>query len=69
MNYRVTWEIDIESDSAYAAAEMALEIQRRPDGTATVFSIRDETGASIEVDLDDNSHVPEDEHPARGETQ
>jgi hypothetical protein len=69
MNYLVTWEIDIEADSAHDAAEMALEIQRRPDSTAIVFTVRDETGESIEVDLDDDFQVPEDVHPAQGETQ
>lgn len=35
--FRVTWEIDIEADSAEEAALAAHEIQKRPDSTATVF--------------------------------
>jgi len=58
MNYRVSWEMDIEADSPREAAERALEIQRRPDSIATVFSVRDEAGESIEVDLDEDSRNP-----------
>jgi len=53
MNYRVSWQIDLDADSPREAAEKALEIQRRPDSTATAFSVRDETGGSMEVDLDE----------------
>ena len=67
MNYRVSWEIDIDADSPREAAERALEIQRRPDSIATVFTVRDETGKSIEVDLDSNAS--DGDHPARGEAQ
>jgi len=69
MNYRVSWEIDIDADSPREAAERALEIQRRPDSTATVFTVRDETGESIEVDLGEGSYATDDDPPARGETQ
>lgn len=34
--YRVRWEIDIDADCAVSAAELALEIQRDPESTATV---------------------------------
>jgi hypothetical protein len=69
MNYRVSWEIDIDADSPREAAERALEIQRRPDSIATVFTVRDETGESIEADLDEDSYVTDDDCPAQGETQ
>jgi len=52
MSYRVSWEIDIDADSPQQAVERALEIQRRPDSIATVFTVQDETGKSIQVDLD-----------------
>jgi len=38
-SYRVSWEIDVEADSPREAAEKALEIQKRPDSTATVFRV------------------------------
>jgi hypothetical protein len=69
MNYRVSWEIDIDADSPREAAERALEIQRRPDSIATVFTVRDESGESIEVDLGEDSCATDDNYLARGETQ
>jgi hypothetical protein len=38
--YTVRWEIDVDADSAYEAARKALAIQRDPDSTATVFTMR-----------------------------
>ena len=69
MNYRVSWKIDIDAESPREAAEMALEIHRRPDSIATVFTVRDETGESIEVDLGEDSCATDGDYPARGETQ
>jgi hypothetical protein len=42
-----------------------LEIQRRQYSIATVFTVRDETGGSIEVDLNEDSYAPDDDYPAR----
>jgi hypothetical protein len=67
MNYRLTWEIDIEADSVQEAAETALEIQRRPDSTATVFTVRDGTDESVVVDLDHDSDAPDHDHSALGD--
>jgi len=39
--YRVTWVIDLEADSPEEAARKALEIQRDPDSTATVFEVQE----------------------------
>lgn len=39
MEYTVIWEIDIEAESPEQAAEKALEIQRDPSSTATVFDV------------------------------
>ena len=49
--YRVVWEIDIVAESAKAAAEKALEIQRESDSLATVFDCWDERGKGKRVDL------------------
>jgi hypothetical protein len=68
-DYRVSWDIDIDADSPREAAERALEIQRRPDSIATAFTVRDEAGESIEVDLDEDPSAPDGEYPARGESQ
>ena len=52
MMYRVSWEIDIEADSAEAAAREALAIQRKPDSIATVFEVKAEgESESVSVDL------------------
>ena len=39
MQFRVSWVIDIEADSAEAAAREALRIQRDPQSIATVFKV------------------------------
>ena len=47
---RVTWRIDLDEDTAEAAAVVALAIQRDPESTATVFDVminRDEVRAVI----------------------
>jgi hypothetical protein len=38
-HYIVTWVIDIEAETPEEAAEKALEIQRDPESTATVFDV------------------------------
>lgn len=48
---RVTWSIDLDGDTAAAAAVTALAIQRDPLSTATVFDVTDESGESVRVDL------------------
>lgn len=55
INYHVSWEIEIEANSPHEAAQKALEIQRSSESIATVFKMRDETGETTEVDLDDDS--------------
>jgi hypothetical protein len=50
--YYVSWHIDIYADTPQEAARKALEIQRNPDSTATVFEVRDEAeGRTTTVDL------------------
>jgi hypothetical protein len=39
MDYRVTWVINVEADSPMDAAKQALEIQRDPKSTATIFDV------------------------------
>ena len=51
MNYRVTWEIDIEAGSPREAAELARACQVRPGTTAVVFYCADESGETTCVDL------------------
>jgi hypothetical protein len=51
MTYRVTWEIDIEADSARDAAQRAQDIQRRPGSTATVFEVERPDGSVVMIDL------------------
>jgi len=51
-SWLVTWEIDIEASSPRRAAEKALEIQRDPKSTATVFKLFDSKGNDIKIDLE-----------------
>jgi hypothetical protein len=51
MTYRVTWEIDIEADSARDAARKAQEIQLDPSSTATVFKVERPDGSVAMFDL------------------
>lgn len=60
--YLITWYIELDADSAEEAAQKALEIQRDPDSTATVFDVQAEGGNSVcivdvlelEPDCEDN---------------
>ena len=47
----VTWEIDVDADTPREAVEEAFRIMQRPDTTATVFDVTDETGDTHRVDL------------------
>jgi hypothetical protein len=51
MQYRVTWTIDIDAESAIDAAKLALDIHRDTESIATVFSVRDENGKETAIDL------------------
>jgi len=52
--FRVRWEIELDADSPRDAARKALEIQRDPSSTATVFHVFGPGGLSPqEVDLKD----------------
>ena len=69
MNYRVTWEIDIEADSPLEAAQEAREMQADPESTATIYTVQlmdsrsHELSASIEVDLADEATWSTGEEP------
>lgn len=49
--FRVRWEIDSEAESPEAAAREAWDAMRRPDSTACVFDVRDESGNVVQIDL------------------
>lgn len=55
--YAITWDIEIDADSPREAALKALEIQRDPNSTATVFSVYTEGGDFVQIDTlaDDDS--------------
>lgn len=50
--YLVQWEIELSAESPEDAAAKALEIQRDPDSTATVFDVTNEDGKTVRVDLE-----------------
>ncbi|MHC4463632.1 MAG: hypothetical protein ACYS30_19710 [Planctomycetota bacterium] len=49
--YHVVWKIDVGADSPENAAAKALEIQRNPSSTATVFDVIDENDNSQTIDF------------------
>lgn len=51
--YRAVWEIDLDPDSAEAAAVAARRLQFDPDAWVGVFRITDERGAEWSVDVDE----------------
>jgi hypothetical protein len=51
--YEVRWSIDIHAEDAQDAARQALEIQRRRDTTATVFTVHARDRARTLVDVVD----------------
>ncbi|GMW03625.1 MAG: hypothetical protein AMXMBFR84_47590 [Candidatus Hydrogenedentota bacterium] len=51
MEYRVTWNIDLDADSPEEAASQALAIHRNTESWATHFEVRDKSGRVHEVDL------------------
>lgn len=51
MLYRVTWEIELDADTAKEAAEKALAIHRKEDSIATVFDVSPEHGETVRIDL------------------
>ena len=52
MDYRVTWEIDIEEvETALAAALEAHRIMLDPDSIATVFAVTSPDGTTKLIDL------------------
>lgn len=53
-DYLVVWKIDIVAKTPEEAAEKALEIQREPNGWATVFEVvdkEDPDAKKVHVDL------------------
>ncbi|MBT7067490.1 MAG: hypothetical protein HN919_14405, partial [Verrucomicrobia bacterium] len=44
------WEIDLDAESPREAAMRALAIMRRPDSTATVFTVIDVNGELYNID-------------------
>jgi len=51
MNYRVSWEIDVDAKTFEEAAELAWAHMRRAGSTANVFDVTNEAGAAQRVDL------------------
>lgn len=50
-SYSVVWAIDIDAESPEEAAQKALQYQRDPNSTATVFNVENvETGEQSTID-------------------
>ena len=50
-DYFITWEIELQADTPYAAACEALRIMRDPESFATVFKVYDDQGIDHTIDL------------------
>jgi len=50
--YYVEWSIEIDADTKEEAAAKALQIQRDPSSTATVFTVINQLGDSCKIDLE-----------------
>jgi hypothetical protein len=56
MTYTVIWQIEVDADTPFEAAQLALAIQRDPTSTATVFIVEDSEGRQCgEYDLGEAS--------------
>jgi hypothetical protein len=51
MDYRVTWEIDIEEETALGAALVAYRIMLDPESIAPAFTVMSPDGTTELVDL------------------
>jgi len=51
--FLVTWEMNIDAATPSEAARKAWEYMRAPDSTANAFTITDEAGNAVQVDLSD----------------
>ena len=49
--FTVDWTININASTAEEAARQAFDIMSKPDTTATVFNVIDESGDAKSVDL------------------
>ena len=49
--YHVVWAIDIDAESPQEAAKLANEILQEPGNDAVVFTVVDEDGKGVIVDL------------------
>ena len=50
--FHVTWDIDVEADSAQEAAVLAADMQRDPESIATIYSVRDPLGRQQSFDTE-----------------
>ncbi|SPL65385.1 hypothetical protein [Ochrobactrum soli] len=59
-SYLVTWEIDIDAETAHDAARQAHEIVRRPDTSANVYKVieHDSSSETVTVDLEEDAPPP-----------
>lgn len=61
-NYLVTWDINVEADTPFEAAQKALAIQRDPNSIATIMIVREvglsnfNVGPGVEVDLSEGDY-------------
>ncbi len=57
MEYRVSWEIDVDAESHKEAAHIARDMQLNPKSTATVFKVK---SSRVEKELDIGFRKPEE---------
>lgn len=47
--YNVSWNIELDAESAQQAAELALEMHRDKNSTATIFEVTDDDKGTLDV--------------------
>ncbi len=62
IEYKVTWEIEVEADSPDEAARMCRKIQLDPRNIASVFMVEDtDTGVVSQIETDPEMKKLDDE--------
>lgn len=57
MQYLVQWEMEFDAESAADAARQALIVHRDKNSRAVVFTVLDQDGEQVTVDLDDEDVI------------
>ena len=60
LTYRISWFVQVEAESAHAAASVARAIQRDEEGIATIFTVQSPDGSALCIDVENGQELPSD---------